>query len=242
MEHWIVLRYSHLIIVSFAIRFASDIKNNKNNNFISDTWSKKQSKNAVAQKMVSHVTSQNRCLHTITLIGEKTFYSTPTVASYTHHNTGIQTSSHVVREKWRNLPSKLWDKKLTDKNKKSRRSFRCGCTLPRRGVKTVLIKAAKALRRNLFWDEQPNNFPKFWDNQLKFLNFKAAHRSFSCYVKTPLIGRPHWYNTSTTTSVGHGHIGAINKWGKTWCTEHLTKILLVFWQNCCSQHIKSVAT
>jgi len=47
--------------------------------------------NAWAQKMIIDNSLKNRCLHMITRIGEKKIFNiTPIVASYTHHNTGIQ--------------------------------------------------------------------------------------------------------------------------------------------------------
>jgi len=41
--------------------------------------------NVRTQEMVNHIASQNRCLHTTTLIWEKHFYSAQSVASLTHH-------------------------------------------------------------------------------------------------------------------------------------------------------------
>jgi len=61
--------------------------------FIADQWSTLQthSYNTRAQKMVSHTVAHYRigvCIQP-TLRGAKHFNSTPTVASFTHHNAGI---------------------------------------------------------------------------------------------------------------------------------------------------------
>jgi len=67
-------------------------------------------------------------------------------------------------------------------------------------MQTVPIKVSNALQR-IYYEI---------DNQLIFLNFEAAHGRFRCYAKAILMKRVHWYNASTTLTVGHRQTEKLN--------------------------------
>ena len=90
-----------------------------------------------------------------TLILAKRFYSAPSIASFTHHNTGIQ--------QWeRNegiLTSKICGKQLTEKNKKVEDKSDGGAHCHTEERKLFRTRF-QMLAMQLSWDRQPINFPE----------------------------------------------------------------------------------
>jgi len=85
------------------------------------------------------------------------FYSAPSVASFTHRNTGIQ---YWERNEGI-LTSKLWGKQLTEKKKKVKVS-QMGVHIGAQRHTNCFYQGFKCFAKQLSWDWQPINFQEFW--------------------------------------------------------------------------------